>query len=72
MVRYTVTNLGPETPQANQEKLISALKTIPGVKDISLTLPRHEITFGIAGPEPKVKLLKEACAGAGFTLGQRQ
>jgi hypothetical protein len=70
-VRYTVTNLGPETPQANQAKLIAALESIPGVKDVTLTLPKREITFGIKGPEPKVKLLKEACAGAGFTLGQR-
>lgn len=71
MVRYTVTDLGPETPQPNQDKLVAALKSIPGVKDVSLTLKAHEITFGINGPEPKVKLLKEACSDAGFTLGQR-
>jgi hypothetical protein len=71
VVRYTVTNLGPETPKGEQDKLLAALKTIPGVKDIALTLKAHEITFGIAGPEPKVKLLKEACDRAGFSLGQR-
>ena len=71
VVRYTVPNLGPETSKGEQEKLMSALKTVPGIKDIALTLKAHEITFGINGPEPKVKLLKEACDKAGFTLGAR-
>ncbi|MCB9895342.1 MAG: hypothetical protein H6839_12900 [Planctomycetes bacterium] len=71
MLRYVVSNLGPETPQANQDKLLAALKTIKGIKDIALVPARKEIAFGINGPEPKAKLLKEACATAGFTLGSR-
>lgn len=71
MVRYGVSNLGTDTPQANQEKLLAALAKVSGIKDVTLNLARKEIAFGINGPEPKVKLLKEACAGAGFTLGSR-
>jgi hypothetical protein len=44
---------------------------VKGIKDIALTPARREITFGINGPEPKAKLLSEACASAGFTLGTR-
>lgn len=71
MVRYVVTNLGPQTSVADQEKLVKALEKVKGIRDIALTLPAHEITFGIAGPEPKQRLLAEACASVGFTLGAR-
>lgn len=71
MLRYVVSNLGPETSQANQDKLVSALQSIKGIKDVALVPARKEITFGISGPEPKVKVLKEVCQQAGFTLGNR-
>ncbi|MCA8916895.1 MAG: hypothetical protein KDB90_15995 [Planctomycetes bacterium] len=71
MVRYVVSNLGPETTQENKDKLLAALKNVKGIKDIALTPAAKEITFGINGPEPKAKLLKEACETAGFTLGAR-
>lgn len=71
VLRYIVSSLGPNTPQVEQDKLISALKTVKGLKDVGLALDRHEITFGIAGPEPKAKLLEAACASAGFKLGHR-
>jgi hypothetical protein len=71
VLRYVVSSLGLNTPQADQEKLVTALGTVKGVKDIALALDRHEITFGIAGPEPKAKLLEAACASAGFKLGRR-
>lgn len=71
VLRYAVSNLGPETSQGNQEKLLAALRTVEGIKDISLTPAQKEITFNINGPEPKVKVLHAACATAGFTLGNR-
>lgn len=71
MLRYVVSSLGPNTSQADQDKLVTALGTVKGIKDIALALDRHEITFGIAGPEPKVKVLEAACASAGFKLGAR-
>lgn len=71
MLRYVVSNLGPETSKANQDKLVSALQSIKGIKDVALVPARKEITFGISGAEPRVKELKEACQQAGFTLGNR-
>ena len=71
MVRYVVSNLGPETSQADKDKLLAALKTVKGIKDIALTPAAREITFGINGPEPKAKSLSAACQSAGFTLGAR-
>jgi len=71
VLRYVVSNLGPETSQANQDKLIAAFQSVKGVKDVALVPARKEVTFGINGPEPKVKLLKEACQQAGFILGNR-
>ena len=71
MQRYVVSGLGPNTSQAEQDKLISAFGTVKGVKDIALALDRSEITFGISGAEPKPKLLEAACASAGFKLGRR-
>lgn len=71
MIRYVVSNLGPQTSQADQDKLIAAVAKVKGVKDVALNLARHEITFGIAGPEPKLRLLQEALQGTGFTLGAR-
>lgn len=71
MIRYVVNNLGPSTSQADQDKLLAALGTVKGIRDIALTLPQHEITFSIAGPEPKARLLAEACTKAGFALGAR-
>lgn len=71
MIRYVISNLGPQTSQAEQDKLVAALTKVKGIKDVALNLTRHEITFGIAGPEPKLRLLQEALAGTGFTLGNR-
>ena len=71
MVRYVVSNLGTNTPQTEQDKLLAALGRVKGIKDIELSLARKEITFGINGPEPRAKAVQEACASAGFTLGQR-
>lgn len=71
MIRYVVANLGPQTSQSEQEKLIASVSKLKGVKDVALSLPRHEVTFSITGPEPKKSLLEQACASAGFTLGAR-
>ncbi|MBX3474058.1 MAG: hypothetical protein KF754_06710 [Planctomycetes bacterium] len=71
MIRYVVSNLGPQTSQADQDKLVAALGKVKGLKDVALNLSRREITFSINGPEPKPRLLEEACTSAGFTLGNR-
>ncbi|MCC7507965.1 MAG: hypothetical protein IT464_01155 [Planctomycetes bacterium] len=71
MIRYVVSNLGAQTPQAEQDKLVAAVSQLKGVKDVALSLPRKEVTFSINGPEPKATLLEKACASAGFTLGAR-
>lgn len=71
MLRYVVTNLYEGTPEEDQHKLISALEDIEGIKDIALDVDRKEVSFRIKGAEPRVNALREACAGAGFTLGIR-
>ena len=71
VVRYVVSNLVSNTSQSDKDKLLAALKTVKGIKDVALTPAASEITFGINGPEPKVKSLREACENAGFTLGAR-
>lgn len=71
MLKYGIANLGPETPSENIEKLRVALAGVKGIKDIDVVPARREITFGITGPEPKLRLLTDACASVGFTLGSR-
>ena len=71
MLRYVVMNLYEDTPEAEQRKLISALEDIEGIKDIALDIERKEVHFNIDGAEPRVNALREACAGAGFSLGIR-
>lgn len=71
MLRYVVTNLYDNTPEAEQRKLIAALEDVQGIKDIALDVHRKEVSFGIDGAEPKVNALRDACASAGFSLGIR-
>lgn len=71
MIRYVVSNLGPQTSKSEQDQLIAAVSQVKGIKDVALALARHEVTFSISGPEPKLALLEKACASAGFTLGAR-
>jgi copper chaperone CopZ len=71
MLRYVVTDLYEDTPQDNRQKLIAALEDVEGIKDVALDVTLKEVRFGISGPEPKLAVLKQACADAGFSLGIR-
>jgi len=71
MVRYVVTDLLESTPQEKQQQLKAALEEIEGIGNVALDTTRKEVSFRIAGVEPKLKHLQEACTVAGFTLGMR-
>ena len=71
MLRYVVTDLQESTPQEKQQQLKAALEKVEGIRNVALDTTRKEVSFRIAGVEPKLKVLQEACTGAGFTLGIR-
>ena len=73
MKTYKVPTLTPETPAADQTKLLSALQGVQGVRSAQLNPTKNEITITAdLKQEPKRSDIDAAVAGVGFPLMARK
>jgi copper chaperone CopZ len=72
MSNYKVSNFSAKTPEAEQSKLKTNLKGMPGVESVKLHPDKGEISISCgSATEPKDDVVKAAVQKAGFTLGAR-
>lgn len=71
-MKYKITNLNDKTPQAEQNKLVSALKGVQGVQSAKLDLGTQEVeVIGRDKKDPARNDLSAAANKAGFTFAAK-
>ena len=72
MKKYQIPTLNPQTPKADQSKIVSAIENISGVSKAVLHLGSHEIEVsGRDQNEPKREDVASAASKIGFPLAAK-
>ena len=71
MTMYKTPTLSSKTPEAEQTKLVAALKAVSGVQSATLHLSTHEFEIkGADKKEPKREDVTAAASKAGFSVSK--
>lgn len=69
MSNYTITRLNDKTPSTDKEKLLAAIRAVPGVDKAVLHTDTHEVEIhGKPKHEPNRADVMAACKKAGFVV----